>query len=167
MGVRVVDTITGRSGLTDVDGEFSVAELLRLQAHFKVEQNGYEPLEIDATTAIVDLPIQRIIRLTAGEMASMTLAPNDLSYVVAGQTCSGCRLIRVVGQAGTLQVHATWTGSSNLRLLVEGQVVSGQTRELTADIAVSAPRELIMYLGASSPNGITGHTPVVFETSMR
>jgi len=165
-GFRVVDTMSGKSGVTDVDGEFSLAELPRLQAHLKIDQSGFEPVEVDVSTAAVDLPMQRVIRVTAGATASVTLAPNDLSYVVGGRTCL-CRLIRVVSQTGTLHVRGTWNVTSNLILLVDGQTVAGQTRELTADIPVNAPREVIMYLGAASAAGIAGHTAVTLETSMR
>src|SRR5437867_2295333 len=46
--VRVVDTLSGRSGMTDKNGHFSLAELTRLQAHVKAEKDGYEPAELDA-----------------------------------------------------------------------------------------------------------------------
>jgi len=133
----VVDTLSGRSATTDSDGFFSLAELPRVQAHFKIEKEGYEPVEKDATATNVDLPLQRVVRLTVGETAQPdALAPNDLSYTVDGRSCQPCRLIRVVvPQAGTVHVHVTWTlTSANLGLFVDGQVVAGATRELTADV---------------------------------
>lgn len=168
--VRVVDTMSGRSATTDSDGEFSLAELPRLQAHLKVEKEGYEPAELDATQANVDLPIQRIVRLTAGETVKPSpLAPFDLSYNVGTSICSPCRLIRVVVlQAGTVHVHVTWTvTASRLNLFAEGQVVTGGTGELTADVPINAAREVLMYLGAAPPTAVAGHTPFTFETSMR
>lgn len=169
-GVRVVDTMSGRSATTDSDGEFSLAELPRLQAHLKVEKEGYEPAELEATEANVDLPIQRVVRLTAGETVKPSaLAPFDLSYNVGTSICSPCRLIRVaVLQAGTLHVHVTWTvTASRLNLFAEGQVVAGGTGELTADVPINAAREVLVYLGAVPPVAVPGHTLFTFETSMR
>ncbi len=168
--VAVVDTMSGRSATTDSDGQFSLAELPRLQAHFKVDKEGYEPAEVDATQANVDLPIQRVVRLTAGETVTpAALAPNDLSYTIGDNRCSPCRLIRVVvPQAGPVQVHVTWTvAASKMSLFVEGQVVEGGTRELIADVAITAPREVLMYLGTTSPGTLSSHTTFTFATSMR
>ncbi|MCA1650102.1 MAG: hypothetical protein LC753_07400 [Acidobacteria bacterium] len=161
--------MSGRSATTDSDGLFSLAELPRLQAHFKVQKEGYEPIEVAATQTNIDLPLQRIVRLTAGETVTPpALAPNDLSYTVGGTRCSPCRLIRVVvPQPGTVQVHVMWTNTSTLSLLVERQVVAGATRELTAEVPINAPREVLMYLGAVSPNSVSGHTTFTFETSVR
>lgn len=168
--VRVVDTLSGRSATADSDGYFSLAELPRLQAHFKAEIAGYEPAEVDATQSSVDLPLQHVVRLTAGETVKpIALAPNDLSYNVGSRSCSPCRLIRVVVlQAGILHVHVTWTVTlSKLSLFAEGQVVAGNTRELTADVPINAPREVLLYLGSAPPNDVPEHTPFTLETSMR
>jgi hypothetical protein len=169
-GVGIVDTMSGRSTTSDSDGQFFVAELPRLQAHFRAAKEGYEPAEVGATQTNVDLPLQRVVRLTAGETVKpASLAPNDLSYTVGGSRCAPCRLIRVVVlQPGTVQVKVTWTvQASRLSLFAEGQVVAGGTGELTADVPISAPREVLMYLGAAPPNTVPGHTSFTFETSVR
>lgn len=166
----VVDTISGRSAATDPDGYFSLAELPRLQAHFKVEKEGYEPVEVDATQTNVDLPIQHVVRLTAGATVTPSaLAPNDLSYTVGGSNCSPCRLIRVVvPRSGTLDVRVTWTvTASKLSLFAEGRVIAGTVGALAADFLIDAPREVLIYLGAASPNAVFDHTPFTFETSVR
>lgn len=171
--VDIVDTMSGRSATSDSEGLFFLAELPRPQAHFRAAKEGYEPAEVSATQTNVDLPIQRVVRLTAGETVKpAALAPNDLSYTVSGNRCSPCRLIRVVVlQPGTVQVHVTWTNLSRLSLFAEGQVVAGGTGELTADVPINAPREVLMYLGAAvgaaPPNSVSGHTAFTFETSMR
>ena len=168
--VTVVDTISGRSATTGSDGEFSIAELPRLPAHLKAEKEGYEPAELDATQASVDLPIQRVVRLVAGEtVRPADLAPNDLSYSVGGISCSPCRLIRVVvPQAGTVHVRVTWTpAASKLTLFVEGQVVAGLIDGLIADVPINEPREVLMYLGPAPTIPLPGHTPFTFETSLR
>ena len=168
--VLVVDTISGRSATTDSDGYFSVAELPRLQAHFKVGIEGYEPAEVDATESNVDVPLQRIVRFTAGQTISPpALAPNDLSYTVGGNRCGPCRLIRVVvPQAGTVHIRVTWTGvAARLSLFGEGQVVAGQAGELIADLPINAPREVVVYLGAAPPITVSSHTSFTIETSLR
>jgi hypothetical protein len=168
--VTVVDTISGRSATTGSDGEFSIAELPRLPAHIKAEKEGYEPAELDATQASVDLPIQRVVRLVAGETVRPSdLAPNDLSYTVGGNNCSPCRLIRVVvPQAGTVHVRVIWTATAlTLRLFVEGQVVVGLPSELNADVPINGAREVLMYLGTAPPSALPGHLAFTFETSLR
>jgi hypothetical protein len=167
---RVVDTLSGRSSTSDPDGNFSVAELSNPQGHLKVEKERYETVDVDATGPNVDLPLQEVIRLTAGETTyPAPLAPNDLSYVVGGSRCNDCRLIRVVvPQAGTVHIHVTWMlAAQQLSLFAEGQVVKGGTRELIADLAVNASREVLMYLGAAPPAAVTAHTSFIFETSLR
>ncbi|HET7155046.1 MAG TPA: hypothetical protein VFI87_06745 [Hyphomicrobiaceae bacterium] len=168
--MRVVDTISGRFATTDSDGSFSLAELPRPQAHFKVEKEGYEPVEVDATGSNVDLPLQRIVRFTAGQTVSPpALAPNDLSYTVGGNRCGPCRLIRVVvPQAGTVHMRVTWTGlAARLSLFGEGQVVAGQAGELIADLPINAPREVVVYLGAAAPIALNSHMSFTIETSLR
>jgi hypothetical protein len=169
VGVNVVETITGRSATTDIDGEFSIAELARQQGRFKLEKDGYEPADVETTTAYVDLPLARIVRLTAGGAVTPgPLAPNDLVYTVAGKTCSSCRLIRIlVPRAGMLHLHVTWTGAARLSLFADGQVVTGDARELTADVAINASGEVIVYLGVASSTSLGEHTTFTLETSLR
>jgi carboxypeptidase family protein/Big-like domain-containing protein len=167
---RVLDTISGRVATTNSDGDFSIGELPALHAHFKVEESGFEPAEVDATRPNVDIPVQQVVRLTAGETVKPhDLAPNDLTYTVGTNQCNDCRLIRViVPQAGNVHVHVTWTvAASKLNLFVEGQVVEGGVGDLTADVPVDAPREVLMYLGTMPPTSVNSHTPFVFETSLR
>ncbi|HXG54979.1 MAG TPA: hypothetical protein VNJ03_06330 [Vicinamibacterales bacterium] len=163
----VVDTLSGRSATTGSGGFFSLAALPRLP-HLKVEKEGYEPIEVSATRSYVVLRMQRVIRLIAGETVTPTrLAPADLSYTVGSTRCAPCRLIRVVvPQPGTLHVRVT--SALRLRLFAEGQVVTGEPTELIADVAINAPREVVMYLGVAVPTGSdSDRTAFTFETSMR
>ncbi|HXG57001.1 MAG TPA: carboxypeptidase-like regulatory domain-containing protein, partial [Vicinamibacterales bacterium] len=166
----VVDTLSGRSATTNSSGLFSLAELPRLP-YFKVAKDGYEPIEVRVsapTESFVDLRMQRVIRLIAGETVTPTrLAPADLSYTVGSNRCAPCRLIRVVvPQRGTLHVRVT--SALRLRLFAEGQVVTGEPTELIADVAINAPREVVMYLGLAVPTGSdSDKTAFTFETSMR
>jgi len=107
--------------------------------YFKVAKDGYEPIEVSATGSFVDLRIQRVIRLIAGETVKpAALAPNDLSYTVGSNRCYPCRLIRVVvPQPGTLHVRVP--SERRLWLFAEGQVVTGEPIELIADVPIGAP----------------------------
>jgi hypothetical protein len=167
---NVLDTISGRVVTTNSDGLFTIGELPALHGHFKVEETGFEPAEVEATTTNVDIPIQHVVRLTAGDTVKPHgLAPNDLAYTVDGKQCVDCHLIRViVPQAGTVHVHVTWTNPGpNLSLFVEGQVVTSTPGDLVADVPINAPREVLMYLGAAPPSSVQGHTAFTFETSLR
>ncbi|HXG54023.1 MAG TPA: hypothetical protein VNJ03_01470 [Vicinamibacterales bacterium] len=163
----VVDTLSGLSATTNSGGQFTLAALPRLP-YLKVAKDGYEPIEVRVTESGVDLPIQRVIRLIAGETVTPTkLAPNGLSYTVGSTRCSPCLLIRVVvPRLGTLHVRVT--SVLKLRLFAEGQVVTGGTdTELIADVPINAPREVVMYLGVAPASTGNGKTAFTFETSMR
>jgi hypothetical protein len=166
--VEVVDTMSGRSATSDSNGLFSLAGLPAPRAHFRAQPTGYELAEVDATDTNVDLPVQRVVRLTAGETVTPAqLAPNDLTYTVGGNRCSPCRMIRViVPRSGTVNVHVTWPSGAKLSLFAEGQVVEG-TNDLSADVPIGAPREVLMYFGAVSEGVVKAHTAFVFATSMR
>ena len=167
--VLVVETMSGRSTTTTSAGDFSFGDLPRLPAHLKVQIDEYEPAEVDVTGLSVDLPVQHIVRLTAGETVKPArLGANGLVYTVGVNRCIDCRLIRVVvPQAGTVHVKVTWVTSTTLSLYAEGQVVNGGTRELNAEVPIDAPREVLMYLGGTPPNGVITDTTFTFETSMR
>jgi hypothetical protein len=165
--VVVLDTLSRRTATTDAAGEFSLAELPSLHASLRVAHEGYEPIEFDATRPQVDLAIQQVVRLTAGETVKPhPLAPNDLSYTIDGERCDDCRLIRVVAtRTGSLRVHVTWQQpATKLRLFVQGQIANGGIGDLTADTQIDAPHEVLMYLGAM-PSTSASHTPFTFETS--
>ncbi|HXG72558.1 MAG TPA: hypothetical protein VNJ04_18295, partial [Gemmatimonadaceae bacterium] len=44
---RVMDVLSGRFAITDSKGSFSLAELPRLPARFKVEEPSHEPIEME------------------------------------------------------------------------------------------------------------------------
>src|SRR6185369_13071877 len=95
-------------------GWFTMGEFTA-PARMRVERDGYEPAEADADHLGIDLPIQRIVRLTAGETVQPPrLAPNDLAYIVnaSGSRCFPCRMIRInVPARGTLHLHLAWSGN--------------------------------------------------------
>jgi hypothetical protein len=163
----VVDTLSGRTSTADIFGQFSLAVLPSLRARIKVAVPGFEPAELETTQpTAVDIPVQQTVRLTAGDKVTPhPLAPNDLSYVVNGERCNDCRLIRVVAtRTGSLRVHVTWSQSTLLRLFVQGQVVDGGTGDLVADTQISSTGEVLMYLGVQ-PLSSANHTAFTLETS--
>jgi hypothetical protein len=167
--VVVVDTLSGRTATTDITGVFSLAELRQLEANLRVEHPSYEPIEIHTTAKFADLPVQRVVRLNAGEtITAPAVAPNDLVYDTAGGRCYDCRLVRiVVGGAGTVHIRVTWKVNTRLSLFAEGQVVTGQGQELDADVPFASSREMLVYVGATASNVVGNHTPFTLETSLR
>ncbi len=175
--VFVVDTLSGRSATTDAHGQFALAELPRLELRLKAEKDGYEPAEVDAIPGgqypSIQLRLARTVRLLAGQVVTPAgLAPNDLEYTLGSHRCVPCRLIRVVvPQTGSVNIRVTWTPVGvPLSLLVDGRVVADGSSEMTAEIVISAPREVLMYLGAVSPYPLSmsgRQLSFTFETSMR
>ncbi len=171
-GVRVTEMTSGRSGLSDTKGIFTFGALPSSQLRLIAEKDDYEP-SMQSTTPTttnpsVDLPMQKVVHLTAGDsLMPHALAPHDLSYVVGALHCDDCRLMRVsVPNPGTLHVHITWTAGPNLTLFAEGRILASGNQELTSDLPVSAAGEVLLYLGMAPPNSLTSHTTFKVETSM-
>jgi hypothetical protein len=168
--VRVLDTLSGRSTMTSAVGYYSLAQLPRAQARIQTDKAGYEPAEADVTANFPDLPVQRIVRVTAGDTVSpASLAPNDRTYTVGPLRCSDCHVIRVVmPRAGTLRVRVTWARvAQELTMFADGMVQASGTGELQADLVITAGREVLVYLGTQLPTEVTEHTPFTFITSVR
>ena len=172
--LRVIDTASLISTQTGQDGRYSLASLPSPQAHLRFEKDGYEPVELDATSdAIADVRVQQMIRLVAGETVTPhRLAPNDLTYVVgAGQRCNSCRLVRVIMPVkGTLHVRLTWPQDCvvTLGLWVGGQHVvpsSTGSPEVDADVAAGTG-ETIVYVDRVSPSATVCHVAFVLATSL-
>ena len=182
-GVVVVQTSSGRSAVTDGIGEFVITldDSPRRQFRLKLEKDGYETREVEVDFETreywVDLPMQRVVRLAAGETVKPAdLAPDDVPYVIGKDVCI-CRLIRVaVPRAGTVGVRVSWpkipegaAEGDTMHLIAEGVTVSGED-EVTADVRVSTAREVVMYFGMiqtrlrSWPRDYVAFT---FETTIR
>ena len=180
-GVVVVETSSGRSAVTNANGEFAITDVPRRQLRLKVEKDGYETreVEVDMTEkqVAVDLPMQRVVRLAAGETVKPAeLAPDDVPYVIGKDVCI-CRLIRVaVPRAGTVGVRVSWpkipegaAEGDTMHLIAEGVTVSGED-EVTADVRVSTAREVVMYFGMIQTPLRTwprGYVAFTFETTIR
>jgi hypothetical protein len=167
-GVTVTDTISLRSASTDSDGYYSLASLPRRETRLTFSKDGHEPAELNATQETFgDVPLQRIIRVRAGEKVTSTgFAPNDFTYMVGGERCSPCRLVRVVADApGTFHFRVTWSDiRATLTLWANGSLTRGSTSPLEADLLVPQG-ESIVYLGMTS--GVGGlHLPFTIETTV-
>ena len=174
VGARVTETTIHRTVTTDANGEFTMGELPQRQANLAAEKDGYEPAAMNAAfpstgNLYADLPMQRIVRFTAGQTVTPDdLAPNDLAYTVGTLKCVDCRMIRVVVAApGTLHVRTTWSTTRKLTLFAEGGVLADGTGEAIADLPVSTTGEVLIYFGAAPPNSVTTHTHFKVETSMQ
>ena len=152
LDAAITDRASGLSATTNVDGFFSLAGLPTAQTRLAVTKSEYESREIDATSADIDAPIQRIVRLTAGESVEPPpLAPNDLSYDVDGVRCQPCRMIRiVVPTTGDMQFILTWQAPPTLTLYAGGMRLTSEGGRAEGFLTIPAPRELIVYVGANS-----------------
>ena len=171
VGVRVVETSSGRSAVTTGFGQFAITDVPRGQSRLKVEKDGYETRELDTTEQEgIDLPIQRVVRLNAGETVKPAdLAPNDVPYTIRNDECI-CRLIRVsVSRAGTLGVRVRWPRMGTaLHLFAEGKSVSGED-EVSVEIPATTAREVVMFFGrVTQPSQpARDYVAFTFETTFR
>jgi hypothetical protein len=166
--VDITETGSGRIISSDQDGNVSFGDVRALPAHLSARKNGYEAVDFDATAAIFfNQPLQRIIRVAAGEKATPPdLAPNDTTYRIGSVQCYDCRLIRLTtDRAGTVRVQVVWIGPK-LSLFAGDQVVESAS-PLVAEIPVDAARELVIYLGNATSSAITSHMHFTIETSMQ
>jgi hypothetical protein len=152
--VRVSESTSGASTLSQRNGEYALGGLTNTALTF--EREAFEPVALTTTpNAEDDVPMQRVIRIAAGETASTTLAPHDMNYEVApGTSCYPCRLIRVVvPEAGTLEARLRWTlGGASLRLWVAGRRFEPPDFSI-AEIVTEVPAaggEHLIYVGATS-----------------
>ena len=153
LDATVVDRATGLSGVANRDGLFSLASLPAQEARVGVIMNGYEPREFDASSSTdLDAPIQRIVRVTAGDVVEpAALAPNDLAYVIDGVVCQPCRMIRIeVPSTGDMQMVLTWQTPPRLTLFAGGMRVTSDSGSAEGFLTIPAPRELVVYVGADS-----------------
>jgi hypothetical protein len=174
-GVVVLETSSGRSAVTSANGQFAMSDVPRRQLRLKVEKDGYETrdVEIDGTKEQddIDVPMQRVVRLAAGETVKPAdLAPHDVPYVIGKDVCI-CRLIRVaVPRAGTVGVRVSWPATGDtMHLIAEGVTVSGED-EVTADVRVNTAREVVMYFGMIKTilRGLPrDYVAFTFETTIR
>jgi hypothetical protein len=156
-GALVRELDSNRSTTTDQNGEFGFAALQR--ARFRVAVEGFEVVERDAGPGnslpyakipglSIDIPLQRIVRLDAGQSRSqLTIAPDDVAY--AGN-CHPCKLIRVAtGRTGTLRVTVTPQGAdlSRFHVLIDGRQFNLSGPNISAQTAVAASGETLVYVG--------------------
>ena len=162
--VTVTDTASLISTKTDINGTYFLAGLPRGESRLRFTKNDFESAEDNATQAFGDTELQRTIRVRVGEtVRPPDFAPNDFTYMVGGERCFPCRLVRVVAEApATVHFRITWGDvRATLTLLANGSVMAGSTSELEADVPL--PRgESIVYVGMKTNVGI--HMPFTIET---
>ena len=166
LDAMITDRGTGFSTMANVDGIFQLGALPTPQARLGITKAEYEPRELDATSSTdVDAPIQRIVRLTAGDsIEPAPLAPNDLSYDVDGARCEPCRMIRViVPTTGDMQLVLTWDALAKLTLYGSGMALTGDNGRAEGFLTISTPHELVVYVGA---NRLNGHTKFKLATTL-
>ena len=169
-GVRVSESRSGRSMTTDDEGYFALGGLTSTRVRF--ERDDLEPREVDLQVdRFDDVPVQRIVRMAAGETVSpVALAPNDMDYTMgSGEHCFPCRMIRIdVAASGTLHVGLRWTNAAAaMSVWVNGvrYVRSSSTAvAVDADVQVSAGQRVIYVQGTQS-GGQIGHLSFTLETA--
>ena len=165
LDAAITDRASGLSATSNIDGFFSLAAVPNSLTRLAITKSEYEPREIDATSAEIDAPIQRIVRLTAGESVEPApLAPNDLSFDIDGVRCQPCRMIRItVPTAGDMQFILTWQAPPTLTLYAGGMRLTSESGRAVGFLTVPTPRELIVYVGANSG---TDHERFKLETTL-
>jgi hypothetical protein len=112
-----------------------------------------------------------MVRITAGETAVVShLAHMDMSYTVASERCSPCRLIRIIAPAaGTIHLELGWESSQalQLHLWAGGRRFAGEVNEkrLVIDAAISAG-ENVVYVGYYNASVIGQSIQFTLATSM-
>jgi hypothetical protein len=169
--VTITETVSNRSTTSRGGGNF-VFGGLRGASVLRARKDGYEDsvdVNLTSTNTGVDMPMQKIIRLSAGETVHPPdLAPNDLTYTIGGQLCRPCRRFRVVVNGrGTLAVRAS-TGRTAAALLIlpDGRRVTGDTGDVSAEIPFTAAGELVMYFGLPG-TALRDYLPFTIETALR
>ena len=115
-GVTVTNPPTGLSMVSDAGGTFTLGALT--DRTLLLQKAGYEDATYMAdvtATAFEWLAMQRLIRMQAGDTASVRIAPHDMDYApanatVPGERCSPCKRIRLTNTPGSLvRVTLKWT----------------------------------------------------------
>jgi hypothetical protein len=156
--VRVVEQISNTSRQTDNGGSFQFIGLPA--AHLRIDIPDYEPFDSNVNTQqgtnrslFVDAPMQRVIRVNAGQSRSgLVVAPNDMTYTVGADVCNPCKLIRVFsGGATTLTIRLTWQGLPGaLKLWANGTRNSSTGSSMIVSVPTGGGDTLV-YVGWLSP----------------
>jgi hypothetical protein len=160
--VRVHDQSTGLSTTTGRDGGFFLGGIAGPDITF--ESGGFETARHRVgPNDVVDVAMQRILRITAGDMVGgLQLAPHDVSYDAAGDRCYPCRLVRILTAApGRLRLRLTWSDARvRLNIWAGGQRFPGTHPELIVEVPASE-REVVVYFGMLLPPESGGYTDYV------
>ena len=167
-GVEVREMASGLSVLSNEAGEYSLGGLTA--GRLSLAKDGYEPIAAEGLrNTYLDLSMQRVLRVAAGEKLNVNLAPHDMDYAVAGGgRCYPCRMIRVTTTgSGTLQLRAGWVEThATLSIWVNGQAFEGAAHgpsEAAGEIAVAAG-ETLVYVGMKT--AVEYYAPFTLTTAI-
>lgn len=171
-GVRVSETMSNQSALTDQEGEFQFASLTA--GRFKFEKEGYELVEIGPITPTTTQPgvavgaaLQKVVRIAAGSsLNGLNLAPHDLEYMIGSERCFPCKLVRVTSTAaGRLRFDATWSGSPNsLHVWLAGTRFAPSGSTVSAEATIGAG-EVLVYVGFNLPANQSEGSYITFNVA--
>jgi hypothetical protein len=149
--VLVREATSGLSVASDADGVYSLGNLTAGRMAFT--KDGYEPVSADSTpNTALEVAMQRVVRIAAGNKVDVKLAPHDMDYEAApGSHCYPCRMIRVTSSgAPSVHLSVTWNEPrATLNMWINGQLFEGATHgpSETATDLPAGPGELIVYVG--------------------
>jgi hypothetical protein len=169
-GVLVSESVSGQSGLTATNGSFRLINLSGRRLTFVKDE--FEPTaveDVEPNTTDLDVPMQRVFRIQAGETATGTLAPHDVDYTLDDVRCAPCRFIRVVCPAdGTLAIRLTWANARfRLGIWVRGQLYPfAQQGPLVVAASLDVPSgETLVYFGSIPANSGLDYVEYRLEAS--
>jgi len=159
--VRVVEQISLTDTKTNSAGSFRLFPLS--SARIRIDHPDFETFEREIakpgalTRAVfLDVPLQRVVRIDAGlSRSNLVIAPNDVSYTVAGDLCNPCKLIRVIsGGPTTLTLRLAWTGAppGALKLWASGARNSTTGSSIVVNVPTNGGQSLV-YVGWTLPEG--------------
>lgn len=157
--VLVLERLSNTTKQTNGSGNFQFVGLPA--ARFRIELANYERLDLDVNpdpagsrAVSVDAPIQRVIRVAAGQSSGpQFVAPNDVAHAVGADLCNPCKLIRVAtGGPMGLTVRVTWTGLPGaVHLWANGQRYSASSgSSITASVQAGSG-DALLYVGWMLP----------------
>jgi hypothetical protein len=175
-GVTVTHQASGRTMTTPASGEFMMGGATDSIVAFN--RSGYEPVSVDTRPFTVtslpvkylDVAMQPVTRINAGESVTRTIAPHDMEYEIGDTHCYPCQFVRVmIPSSGTLHLDASWTEShSILHLWINGVDHPGPKvgpSSISADVSVTAG-ELLVYVGQAM-NDNAQYVTFTLTTAMR
>jgi len=173
-GVTITHQASGQTTTSSSFGTFTLGGLTDGLVTF--DRPIYERAVVDTSTLegttlkTVDVPMQPISRINAGESATRSIAPHDMDYEIGAAHCYPCLMIHVMTpSSGTLHLNVNWTDTqSMLHVWVNGVDYPGEKAgpaSVSADVPV-AGGDVLVYVGQAM-NTNARYVTFTIASSMR